>query len=262
MAREYFKKDMLAGKTIVISGGTKGVGRGVALGAAAFGADVVISGRDEKKAKEVVAQIEEAGGRGMFVRVDLHSAEDIEHLFDAAMETFGKVDGFVNYSGITPGAAITEETPEQLDDVLAIDTRAPFLACKYAIRCMQKNENGGSIVLFGSPHAWRGQKDRAAYSVSKGALLTLSEHIAYHYACDQIRCNFITMGWTLTEGELALPKWNGYTLDQIRAEAASYIPIGRVTEVEDQVAGVLYLLSDDSFMVTGSNLRMTGGLYF
>ncbi len=262
MSSRYFREDMLKDKVIVISGGTKGVGKAVAIEAARFGADVVISGRDEESAKKIVAAIEAEGRKGLFVKIDLRKAEDIERLFDEAMKAFGKIDGFVNYSGTTPAAYITEETPEQLDWVFDLNARAPFLACKYAIRCMQKNENGGSIVLFGSPHAWGGEKDRAAYAVSKGALLTLMEHVAKHYACDKIRCNYLTMGWTPTEGELALRKTQGMNIEQLREFAKPFIPIGRMTEIEDMVPGVLYLLADESGMVTGANLRCTGGMYF
>lgn len=255
---QYGLKD----KVIVISGGTKGVAKGVAVSAAQQGADVVISGRDTAAAENVLAEIRSAGRRGLFVPTDLYNTADCEKLFDMAMETFGKVDGFVNYAGITPAAAITEETPEQFDAVMSVNVRAAFFCAQHAIRCMQKNEEGGSIVMIGSPHAWGGQKDRAAYSVSKGAVLTLTEHIAHHYAVDKIRANFITMGWTPTEGEMALRREQGMTPDEVREWAAGFIPYGRMTEVEDQVPGILYLLSDDSKMTTGANLRMTGGLYF
>ena len=255
-------KDRLKDKVIVISGGTKGVAKGVAIAAAKEGADIVISGRDSAAAEPVLKAIEEAGRRGIFVKIDLRNPEDCGRLFDEAMKTFGRVDGFLNYAGTTPAAALTEETPEQFDTVMNINVRAAFFCTQHAIRCMQKNEEGGSIVLIGSPHAWGGQKDRAAYSVSKGAVLTLTEHIAHHYAADKIRANFVTMGWTPTEGELELRRQQGMTPEETREWAASFIPMGRMTEVEDQVPGILYLLSDESKMTTGANLRMTGGLYF
>ena len=249
-------------KVIVMTGGTKGVAKGVAIEAAKQGADIVISGRDAAGAEPVLAAIREAGRRGIFVPIDLHNAADCEKLFAEAMKEFGKVDGFLNYAGVTPAAPLTEETPEQFDEVMAINIRAAFFCAQNAIRCMRQNENGGSIVMIGSPHAWVGEKDRTAYSVSKGALLTLTEHIAHHYAMDKIRANFVTLGWTPTEGELALREQQGMTPDELREWAAGFIPLGRMPEVEDQVPGILYLLSDDSRMTVGANLRMTGGMYF
>ena len=92
-------------------------------------------------------------------------------------------------------------------------------------------------------------------------MFTLTEHIAHHYAVDKIRCNFVTMGWVPTEGELALREKQGMDVDELREYAAKFIPMGRMQEVEDHVPGVIYLLSDFSSMVTGSNLRITGGFY-
>jgi len=120
---------------------------------------------------------------------------------------------------------------------------------------------GGSIVLVGSPHAWKGERDRLVYACSKGALLTLNNHIAQHYAEYGIRSNIITMGWTPTDGELVLRSSQGISADQLRSKASKIIPAGRMTEIEDIVPGILYLLSDDSKMVSGSNLRVTGGWY-
>ena len=253
--------DLLKDKVIVISGGTKGVAKAVAIEAARQGADVVISGRDEAAAEKVLQEIENAGRRGLFVKLNLRNPEDCARLFEETMEKFGKVDGFLNYAGTTPANSLVDENPEQFDAVFDINVRAAFFCAQHAVRCMQKG-NGGSIVMIGSPHAWCGQKDRAAYSVSKGALLTLTEHIAHHYAEDKIRANFVTMGWTPTEGELALRASQGMTPEETRKWASSFIPYGRMTEVEDQVPGILYLLSDYSQMTIGANLRMTGGLYF
>ena len=185
-------KDLLKDKVIVISGGTKGVAKAVAIEAARQGADVVISGRDEAAAEKVLQEIENAGRRGLFVKLNLRNPEDCARLFEETMEKFGKVDGFLNYAGTTPANSLVDENLEQFDAVFDINVRAAFFCAQHAVRCMQKG-SGGSIVMIGSPHAWCGQKDRAAYSVSKGALLTLTEHIAHHYAEDKIRANFVTI---------------------------------------------------------------------
>ena len=125
---------------------------------------------------------------------------------------------------------------------------------------MRKN-SGGSIVLTGSAHAWGGQKDRAAYACSKGVLITLIEHIAHNYANEQIRCNYLTLGWTLTEGEISLRESLGETEQHLRNRAAHILPMGRMCEPDDYTEALIYLMSDDSKMMTGGNFRMTAGEY-
>jgi NAD(P)-dependent dehydrogenase (short-subunit alcohol dehydrogenase family) len=103
--------------------------------------------------------------------------------------------------------------------------------------------------------------DRVAYACSKGALLTLTDHIAKHYSALGIRANLLTMGWTPTEGEISLREAQGMSQEALRTMASDIIPAGRMTEIEDIVPGIIYLLSDQSKMVSGANLRITGGLF-
>ena len=125
---------------------------------------------------------------------------------------------------------------------------------------MRKNK-GGSIVLTGSAHAWGGQKDRAAYACSKGVLLTLMEHIAHNYASEKIRCNYLTLGWTPTEGEISLRNNLGESESELRARASKILPMGRMCEYDDYVDAILYLFGDSSSMMTGSVFRITAGEY-
>lgn len=252
--------NILANKIVVISGGTKGVGRGIALEAAKQGANIVLGGRDEIAGNEVLKEVKTTGQTGEFVYTDLHDIKQCKKLFDVAIERFGRVDGFVNYAGITPVSSLSECDEQIYDEVFNVNIKAPFFCSQQAVLSMKKN-GGGSIVLFGSPHSWSGEKDRAAYAVSKGALFTLSEHIAHNYANDNIRCNFITMGWTPTEGELVLRESQGISKEQLLQMTAEILPMGRMCRVDDHIPGVIYLLSDYASMVTGSNLRITGGQY-
>ncbi len=253
-------EQILQDKVIVVSGGTKGVGRGIVLESARQGAKVVIGGRDQAAADRILEQVCAAGGEGSFVRTDLYKAEDCAKLFDETIARYGKVDGFVNYAGLLPAATLLDSTPELFDNTFSVNIRAAFFCTQSAVRYMQKN-GGGSIVMFGSPHAWCGEKDRPVYACSKGALLTLSEHVAHHYAVDQIRCNFVTMGWVPTEGELALRATQGMDNSALHDFAKDFLPMGRMQEIEDHVPGVIYLLSDYASQVTGANLRVTGGFY-
>lgn len=250
----------LKNKVIVISGGTKGVGKTMAEVCGREGAKVVIGGRDQKAAKEAIRIIRTYGSDGIFVHTDLRKVEDCKNLFDKAYETYGKVDGFFNYAGVTPVSPLDSCDESTFDWVMDVNFKACFFCCQQAIKYMRLN-GGGSIVLTGSAHAWGGQKDRAAYACSKGVLRTLNEHIAHQYAEEQIRCNYLVLGWTPTEGEVALRKSQGETEAELRKHAADILPMGRMCERNDYAEAIVYMLSDVSAMMTGSTFRITAGEY-
>lgn len=250
----------LKDKVIVVSGGTKGVGRAFSEVAGREGAKVVIGGRDEKAGKEAVRNIHTFGSDGLFVHTDLLKVEDCKNLFDAAYKKYGKIDGFFNYAGVTPVSPLDNCDEDTFDWVMDVNFKAAFFCCQQAVKYMRMN-GGGSIVLTGSAHAWGGQKDRAAYACSKGVLRTLMEHIAHQYATEQIRCNYLVLGWTPTEGEVALRISQGESEAELRKRAADILPMGRMCERTDYMDGLLYLMSDASSMMTGSTFRLTAGEY-
>lgn len=251
---------VLKDKVIVISGGTKGVGKTMAEECALRGAKVVIGGRDEKAAKESIRLMHTYGSDGLFVHTELTDIKDCAKLFDQAYEKFGKIDGFFNYAGVTPVSGLDTCDEETFDAIMDINFKAAFFCCQSAIKYMRMNGKG-SIVLTGSTHAWGGQKDRCAYACSKGVLRTLMEHIAHNYASEQIRCNYLVLGWTPTEGEVAFRKTQGMTEAELRKEAAGILPMGRMCERNDYIEGIVYMLSDASSMMTGSTLRINAGEY-
>jgi NAD(P)-dependent dehydrogenase (short-subunit alcohol dehydrogenase family) len=239
------------GKTILISGGTKGVGRGVALECARNGATVVFTGRDAKEAKALVAEIGQTGkGKGIFLENDVRDAASCEEVVRETERRFGHIHGFFYYTGITPVASIMETSESLYDEVMAINLKGAYFMCKQVVRNMVAH-GGGSIVLNGSAHGYGGEADRAAYAVTKGALLTLSRH--------GVRANWISMGWVATPGELSLRRAQGHPDSWLDEMAKKYIPIGRMITVEDHVPGIVYLLSDLSQAVSGIELKITGG---
>ena len=253
-------RERLKDKVIVISGGTKGVGRAFAEVAGREGAKVVIGGRDEKAAKKALRIIKTYGSEGIFVYTDLLKVADCRNLFDKAYERYGKIDGFFNYAGVTPVSPLDTCDEETFDWVTDVNYKAAFFCCQQAIKYMRLS-GGGSIVLTGSAHAWGGQKDRAAYALTKGVLRILNEHIAHQYACEQIRCNYLTLGWTPTEGEVSLRISQGETEAELRKRAAEILPMGRMLERNDYMEALVYLMSDASAMMTGSTFRVTAGEY-
>lgn len=250
----------LEGKVIVVSGGTKGVGKAAAEAFALNGAKVVIGGRDEESALKSIRLMKVYGTDGLFVYTDLNKVEDCKKLFDEAFERFGRIDGFFNYAGITPISPLDTCDQETFDAVMNINFRAAFFCCQQALKYMIKG-GGGSIVVTGSPHAWGGEKDRAAYACSKGVLLTLVDHIWKNYASEHIRANYLTLGWTPTEGEVALRKTQGMTEAELRKWAGAQHPMGRMCERTDYIDTLVLMMSDEASMVSGSILRATGGWY-
>ncbi len=214
----------------------------------------------EIAADEIFKELKEYNHRFLFVRTDLSKVTDCKNLFESAEKKFGAIHGFVNYAGVTPVVSLVDCDEQTYDFVMNINIKSAFFCVQSVIRSMKKN-GGGSIVLVGSAHSWSGQKDRAPYAISKGALYTLSEHIAHNYASEMIRCNYITMGWTPTEGELALREKQGIDREQLLQMGADILPMGRMLTPEDHLPAFIYFLSDESAMVTGSNIRVTAGEY-
>jgi len=247
-------------KTIVVSGGTKGVGKDVVLKASKLGANVVFGGRDVDAALSIINRTSENSGKVTFIKADVTSEDECKNLFTKAFEEHSRIDGFLNYTGVTDAAPLLELNSTHIDKIFSINVQAAILCSKFAVNNMIKT-NGGSIVHIGSPHAWIGDYDRVAYACSKASILTLSDHIAKHYAKYNIRSNVVTMGWTPTEGELSLRESQGISEEELKTKAAEVLPTGKMTEVEDITYSILFLLSDNSKMVSGSNFRVTGGWF-
>lgn len=248
-------------ETFVIAGGTAGVAKHTVIELIKMGYNVVFG--DISNAKDVQSFLDTLSsyqGEAHFVETDMTRVSDCKHLFDFAYQKFGRIDGFFSYAGITPTQSLLECTEELHDQIFNTNLKGPLFCSKHAIKYM-KESGGGSIVFTGSPHAWAGEIDRVSYACSKGAIVTLSEHIAKNYGKYNIRANYITMGWTPTEGELTLRKSQGMSEEDLREHASAIVPMGRMNDFNDIVPAIVYLLCNKSVMVSGSNIRITGGWY-
>lgn len=177
-------------------------------------------------------------------------------MFETAESSFGKLDGLVNNAAIDPRSTIVETNQELFDRVFEVNTRGPFFCTRYAIEAMPE---GGSIVNIGSTHGYDGEIDLAAYACSKGALRTLTQHVAKNYASQNIRCNWITVGWVITDNMVKRMARDGYERESIERLGRERVPLGRMQTDLEIAAAVEYLLSDDAAMVTGTELQVTGG---
>ncbi|MFC5451211.1 SDR family NAD(P)-dependent oxidoreductase [Paenibacillus aestuarii] len=250
----------LENKVVVITGATQGIGKGIALMCAEEGATVIVNGKNETDGVAVVRHIEEQyGTEAMFVQADISSEAACAQLIDSAVRRFGRIDGLVNNAGIFPRGSMINTTEALFDSIFAVNIKGAFFCSMYAIQAMQKAE-GGSIVQIGSTNGYKGNKELAAYSCSKGAMLTLNRHIAAHYGRDRIRSNWITVGWVASEGEIELHENLGISEDELRKRGESYVPSGRLQTPEDIAYGTVYLLSDESSQVTGTELHINGGI--
>ena len=240
----------LKDKTTVITGSTSGIGRGIAQYFAKIGSKIVISGRNVERGNEAVEEIRKTGGEADFCRADMLDEDQCRGLIRFAVERFGAIDVLVNNAGDTSRGNI-ESTPVDLwDTILSVNLRAPFICIQEAVKFM-KERGGGSIINIGSVNAYIGEPKLAAYSASKGGLMTLSKNAAAHLNRYRIRVNLINVGWTLTEGERRVKRKEGKGEEWLD-EATATRPFGRLLTPKDIAYAAAYFASDESECVTGS----------
>jgi NAD(P)-dependent dehydrogenase (short-subunit alcohol dehydrogenase family) len=242
-------------KNVVIIGGNRGVGYEVVKACLKKGYRVALACKEDDFAFSFETD------ENLLVRsFDLRDIKSCFEFVNEVIKVWDKIDGLVFYAGITPISALTDCTPQLFDEIFDVNLKSTFFITQSVLKNMIAY-GGGSIVFFGTSHMESGQIDRAAYAISKGGLKILSEHLARQYAKFHIRSNIIVMGWTPTEGELALRASLGISKEQLIAEASGHVPMGRMLTVNDPVPAVMYFLSDESAMVTGSHIRVNGGEY-
>jgi NAD(P)-dependent dehydrogenase (short-subunit alcohol dehydrogenase family) len=241
-------------KVIITTGGTQGIGEAVALAAARGGAaGVVICGRQVERGNEVAARVRDAGSECEFVQADLRKVEDCRNVVRQCDKRFGRVDGLVNAAADTSRATLEETTPEFWDDLFAINARAPMILSQEAVRVMRRERIDGSIVNILSVTAYCGLENLVAYSSTKGALSTFTKNIANGLRRYRIRVNGINLGWTDTPAEHIIQVKQGGPENWLEI-AEKQSPFGRLIKPNDVAGLCLYLLSDESGIVTGSNI--------
>ena len=244
----------LENKVALISGGSRGMGAAEAKIFAAEGAHVVIADILEDEGRKTASKIAETGARCLFTNLDVLKASDWESAISTVTSAFGKLDILVNNAGVTSRMMLLETSEPEWDRVMDINTKGTFLGIKTAIPAM-KYSGGGSIVNISSQMGLVGADYISPqYQASKGAVRILTKSVAIQYASDNIRCNSIHPA----------PIETDMTAD-IRNDADSFqdmlrrIPMGRYGKPEEVAYAVLYLASDESSFVTGSEVVVDGG---
>jgi NAD(P)-dependent dehydrogenase (short-subunit alcohol dehydrogenase family) len=242
----------LNNKVIIITGGTQGLGEGIARYLAELGvAGLVICGRNEANGQRVAAELTKIGAPALYVPADLAQEADCRRVVQACDERFGRVDSLVNAAGVTTRGTLDDTTVELWNTMFDVNARAPFILIQEATRIMQREKQGGSIVNILSISAHGGQPFIMAYCASKGALAILTKNVAHSLRFDRIRVNGVNIGWTSTTAEDAVQKAMGQP-DNWLELAEAQMPFKRLLYPLDVAKLTTYLLSDDSEMMTGA----------
>jgi NAD(P)-dependent dehydrogenase (short-subunit alcohol dehydrogenase family) len=242
---------LLQDRSVLVSGGTQGVGAAVARAALAEGARVVVTGRREEVGERFVAE-QGPGAQVRFVRCDVADPAQVREAARATVTAYGGIDCLVNAAGLTTRGTLLDTTPELFDEHIAVNLRGPFLLMQEAVRDMVARGAAGSIVNIITISEHGGQPYLAPYVAAKAGLAALTRNAAHAHRFDRIRINGVDIGWTSTEGEDATQRRFHGAGDDWREQAAARLPMGRLARPEDAAALVVLLLSDRSGVVTGS----------
>ena len=244
----------LDGKVALISGGSKGQGEAEAKLFAREGAKVVLGDILDEEGRMVEAQINETGGDAKYVHLDVTSEDDWKAAVREAVDAYGKLDILVNNAGISLRKGVEDTSGDEWDRVQEVNSKGVFLGTRAAIPAMRE-AGGGSIVNISSIAGLLGWPTSTAYSASKGAVRLLTKSTAVQYGPEGIRCNSVHPG--IIETDMTEDMLSD---SESRAMWLAKTPLGIIASAHDVALGVLYLASDESRYVTGSELVIDGGI--
>jgi len=238
----------LENKVIIVTGSTTGIGKAIAIRCVKEGAKVVVHGLEESWGRSV---IEELGEDKAVLHIEDLSVEGAPgRLMDLALKSFGKLDAVVNNAAIVASSNIQTTDKAFLQKILAVNTIAPYLLIKEALPFLSKEH--GCVLNIGSVNAWCGEPNLLAYSMSKGALMTMTRNLGDTlHRENHVRVNQINPGWVLTESEKQRKKDHGLSDDWYKELPAVYAPSGRIIFPEEIAAAAVYWLADESGPVSG-----------
>lgn len=243
----------LDGRIALVTGGNGGIGRGIALGLAEAGADVVIAARDEPKTAGVVAEIEALGRRCIGVRCDVTDRADVYAAIEATREAFGGLAILVNNAGVAGGGRPEEITEEVWDRVVDTNLKASFVFAQAAYPLL-KASGHGKVINIGSEYSLFGSPSVLPYSASKGGVIQLTKSLAVAWAGDHIQVNAIIPGWITTDMTAGIKD-----SPELHDSIISRTPAGRFGTPEECAGAAVFLASEASDFVTGVSIPVDGG---
>ena len=245
----------LKGKVAIVTGGGRGIGKGIALGFANEGARVVISQRDPVSGEAAAEDIRKQGGEAIFVRVDVSQRAQVDAMVAATLKQFGRIDVLVNNAGVTGyNGHFLEMTLETWQRILDINLTGVFFCGQAVARSMVAQGTKGRIINIGSVDSFASERMAGAYSAAKGGVLLLTKAMAVDLAEHGILVNCISPGSIRTET-------NGerFASEPLRTALEKGVPLGRPGLQSEIAAAAIFFASDESSFVTGSNLMVDGG---
>lgn len=242
------------GKVVMVTGGSRGIGRACAVAFGKQKATVVVTyAGNEAAAAETVKLVEAAGGKGHAVRFDVADTAACASAVDEVIKAHGRLDVLVNNAGVAVDGLVMRFKDEDWDRVMDTNLKGAFALVRAAARPMMK-QRGGSIINVSSVVGEMGNAGQAAYAASKAGLIGLTKSVARELASRNIRCNAVTPGFIQTDMTAGLG-------DEVQKNLLAQVPLGRLGSAEDVAAAVLFLASDAAAYVTGETLKVNGGMY-
>jgi 3-oxoacyl-[acyl-carrier protein] reductase len=243
----------LKDKVAIVTGGSRGIGRAVALELAAAGAAVVVNYKgNQAAASEVVQLIEQREGRALAIQADVAQPADVERLFKQVVDTFGRLDILVNNAGMTRDTLLLRMKEADFDAVIDTNLRGTYLCTRAALRPMTR-ARGGRIINITSVVGLIGNAGQSNYAAAKAGLLGFTKSVAREMASRAITVNAVAPGYIDTEMTSGLG-------DQIKEAILENIPLGRLGTPEDIAGVVCFLASDAAAYITGQTLTVDGGM--
>jgi NAD(P)-dependent dehydrogenase (short-subunit alcohol dehydrogenase family) len=245
-------ESLLDDKVVFISGGSQGLGAGIARAAAREGARGVVTGRRLEPGEKLVAELAEQGVAALFVQADVGDVAQAQAAVARAVAEFGRVDCLVNSAGLTSRGSLVDTTPELFDAHIAVNLRGPFFTMQAVVKDMLRRGEGGTVVNIISIAELGGQPYLAPYVAAKAGLAGVTRNAAHAHRWDRIRINGLDIGWTDSAGEDATQRTFHGAGDDWREKAAASVPMGKLGQVDEIADFVVFLLSARSGVVTGS----------
>jgi NAD(P)-dependent dehydrogenase (short-subunit alcohol dehydrogenase family) len=236
------------GQAVLVTGAAGGIGLAICERLVAEGAKVMVHARSQAEADEAAHRL---GDQSAAIGGDLADPDTCSGIVAATTRAFGRIDGLANNAGIYPRHRIEEVDPEVFDHLFHVNTRAPLLCAKAAIEAFRAQGSPGSIVTIGSINGWMGLSELIVYSMSKGALMTMTRNLANTLAPEFIRLTCLNVGWTATENEHRTQIAEGRPEDWMSRLPKSSAPTGKLLSPAEIAAHVAFWLSPDSAPVTG-----------